>query len=231
MLIRLNKFISHSGIASRRKAEKLIFENLVKVNGKIVNTPQMLINPEKDIIKINNKVIREEKKYYFILNKPKKFICSNIRKNSNEKLVIDLFKNFSCRLFTVGRLDKDTTGLLIVTNDGDLANKIIHPSSNITKEYLVKVKENITDENLKKISKGAFIENKLVKPIKVKKIRRGTLKVLVKEGKKSEVKIFIKKANLTLLELTRIRIGNLALGSLPPGFYKEVNLKEIEKLF
>jgi 23S rRNA pseudouridine2605 synthase len=229
-LIRLNKFLAHCGIASRRKVENLIFSKLVKVNEKIIDKPQTLINPKKDIIKINNKVIKEEKKYYFILNKPKGYLCSNIRK-SNEKLVIDIFKNFSCRLFTVGRLDKDTTGLLILTNDGDLANKIIHPSSNLEKEYIALVKENVTDDHLKKISKGAFIEDKFVKPIKVLKIKRKTLKIIVKEGKKREIKVFIKKANLTLLDLKRVRIGKLKISSIPYGYYRKVSLNELEKIF
>ncbi|MFA6119553.1 MAG: pseudouridine synthase [Parachlamydiales bacterium] len=229
-LKRLNKFLSECGIASRRKAEDLIASNLITVNGKKVNLPQTIIDSDKDVVKINNKVISEEKKYYFILNKPKGFICSNTRK-IKENLVIDLFKNYSCKLFTVGRLDKDTTGLLLVTNDGDFANKVIHPSADLQKEYLAKVKENISEEHLKIISKGAFVENRFVKPIKVLKIRRGTLKIIVKEGKKREVKTFIQKANLNLIELTRIRIGNLMLGSIPYGYFKQVTLQDVEKVF
>jgi len=228
--MRLNKFLAHSGIASRRKVEDMIFSKMVKVNGKVVSLPQTTIDPEKDIIKVNGKVIKEEKKYYFILNKPKGFLCSNVRK-PKEQLVIDLFKDFSCRLFTVGRLDKDTTGLLLITNDGDFAHRVIHPSANLEKEYFVQVKENIQDEHLKKLSKGAFCENKFVKPIKVVKLGRSRLKIVVKEGKKREVKIFVLKANLTLLDLKRVRIGNLKLGSLPYGYYKRVSQKELETIF
>lgn len=164
------------------------------------------------------------------MHKPKGFICSNTKK-AKQRLVIDLFKDYSCRLFTVGRLDKDTTGLLLITNDGDFANKIIHPSSNLEKEYFVKVKENIKAEHIKRISKGAFCQNKFVKPTKVVKLSRSRLKIVVKEGKKREVKTFILKANLTLLELKRVRIGKLNLGSLLYGYYKRVSLKELETIF
>ncbi|NGX28479.1 MAG: Ribosomal large subunit pseudouridine synthase B [Candidatus Anoxychlamydiales bacterium] len=224
--MRLNKFLAHSGIASRRKVEDLIFSKIVKVNGVVEIKPQRLIDPTKDSVKVNDKVVKEEKKYYFILNKPKGYLCSNVKKGK-EKLVIDLFKDFSERLFTIGRLDKDTTGLLIITNDGDFANKIIHPSANLEKEYIAKVKENITDTHLKTISKGAFVENKFVKPKRVVKVRKSTLKIIVTEGKKREVKTFIKRANLTLLELQRVRIGKLRLGAVPYGFAKKVSLEHL----
>lgn len=228
--MRLNKFLAHSGVASRRKVEDLIFAKMVKVNGKIETKPQTLIDPKKDCVKIDNKIIKEEKKYYFILNKPKGYLCSNVKKGK-EKLVIDLFKDFYARLFTIGRLDKDTTGLLLITNDGDFANKIIHPSNNLEKEYIAKVKENVTDIHLKTISKGAFVEKRYVKPKKVIKIRKNTLKIIVTEGKKREVKTFIKRANLTLLELKRVRIGKLTLGSIPYGFAKKVSLEKLSNLF
>jgi len=248
--IRLNKFLAHSGIASRRKVEDIILSKSVKVNGRIEDLPQTLIDPEVDIVKVNDKVIKEEKKYYFILNKPKGFICSNQKnpknhsssnfsskkkksnkKKSKEYLVTDLFKDYQARLFTVGRLDKDTTGLLIVTNDGDFANRVIHPSSNLEKEYFVKVKENLLDNHLKKISKGTFVENKFIKPKKVIKTTRKTMRIMVTEGKKREIKVFIQKANLTLLELHRVRIGNLKLANIPFGYYKKSSLKELEKIF
>lgn len=228
--IRLNKFLASCGVASRRKVEDMIFSKLVKINEQTVDTPYTMVDPENDIVKVNNKIIKQEKKYYFILNKPKGYICSNVRK-PKEKLVTDLFKDFSCRLYTVGRLDKNTTGLLIITNDGDFANKVIHPSSNLEKEYIAAVKEIITPEHIKTISKGAYIENRFVKPIEVIKTQRKTLKIVVKEGKKREVKIFIRKANLTLLDLKRVRIGKLKIGSIPYGYYKKATLKEVEQIF
>ena len=236
--MRLNKFLAHAGVAARRKVEDIIISNGVKVNGKIVDQPQFLVDPKKDVVKVDDKIVKEEKKYYFILNKPKGFICSNQiststkgSKKRKEYLVTDLFKTIKAKLFTVGRLDKDTTGLLIVTNDGDFANKIIHPSNNLEKEYFVKVKEKILEKHLKTIAKGCFVEKKFVKPKKVFKIGRTLLKIIVLEGKKREIKVFIQKANLTLIDLQRVRIGNLKLANIPFGYFKKVSLNEISKIF
>lgn len=147
-----------------------------------------------------------------------------------KKLVIDLFPKEK-RLFSVGRLDRDTTGLLIITNDGHFAQKVIHPSSNIEKEYLVKTFQEVTHEHLVKISKGAFVDGVYVRPLSVKKVRRGTLKVVVKEGRKREVRVLVQKAELKILSLTRIRIGGLHLGPLPEGSYRELTENEKEDIF
>jgi 23S rRNA pseudouridine2605 synthase len=240
--VRLNKFLASSALGSRRKVEEIILSKSVKVNNQIVDDLSCQIDTKKDIVKVNDKIIKEKKKYYFLLNKPKGFICSNtqvspIKKNCKNKkckkdqLVIDLFKNYSTRLFTVGRLDKDTTGILLVTNDGDFANKVIHPSSNIEKEYFVKVKERLLDKHIEKIKKGSFIENKFVKPKKVLKTSDKTIKIVVLEGKKREIKVFIQRAKLTLLELKRVRIGNLMLGKIPIGFHQRLSFEEVSKIF
>src|SRR5271169_5148464 len=131
---RLSKALAAAGIASRRAAEEIIFEGRVKVNGAVVKVPQTLVDWDSDAIVVDGEPINgEEKKVYYVLNKPHGFICSNARIGS-KKLVLDLFAGLPYRLFTVGRLDRDTTGLLIVTNDGHFANRVIHPSSNISKE-------------------------------------------------------------------------------------------------
>jgi 23S rRNA pseudouridine2605 synthase len=221
---RLSKILTSFGIASRRGSEKIIFENRVKVNGKLINTPQTMVS-EEDIIEVDNKKLKNlEKKVYYVLNKPKGLTCTNC--TTTKKRVIDLF-NIDVRLFTVGRLDKNTTGLLIVTNDGHFANRVIHPSFNIEKEYLVRVSTKITHKHLISISKGAFIEKKLRKPVAVKKVNSKILKITVKEGKKHEVRIFVKKADLKILELKRIRIGFLKLNSLLEGEYREMKKEEI----
>lgn len=135
---RLSKTLAAAGVASRRAAEELIFEGRVKVNGAVEKVPQTLVDAEADLILVDDEPIKsEERKVYYILNKPHGFVCTNARIGT-KKLVIDLFAHLNLRLFTVGRLDRDTTGLLLVTNDGHFANKVIHPSSNIVKEYLIK---------------------------------------------------------------------------------------------
>lgn len=228
---RLSKALSAAGVASRRACEELIFQGRVKVNGSVALLPQTMVCWEKDAILVDGvRVQGEEEKVYFVVNKPHGFICSNTRIGS-KKLVLDLFTGYPYRLFTVGRLDRDTTGLLIVTNDGHFANRIIHPSANISKEYLLKTTQEITDEHLKKISKGTRIENVHIRPFRVTKVRKGTLKVVVKEGKKREVRLLVQNAGLEILELSRIRIGNLPLGPLQEGTYRVMTELDKENIF
>lgn len=225
---RLSKTLSAAGVASRRKCEEIIFAGHIQVNGETVKTPQTLVDIATDKITLDgNPIKKEEPKVYYILNKPKGYVCSSTR-NTGKRIVIDLFPDNTKRLFTVGRLDKDTTGLLLVTNDGTFANRIIHPSHNIPKEYLAKTMQEISHEHLKIISDGVYIDGKLVKPTKVKKVRRGTVKITVTDGKKHEVRLMLKKAGLKTLELSRIRIGNLTLGSLAKGEWRHLQEHEIQ---
>ena len=226
---RLSKALAAAGIASRRACEELIFSGKVTVNGEIVLLPQTHVSWKDDIRVDDIKVNGEEKKIYYMLNKPKGYICSNARVGT-KRLVIDLFKNEQERLFTVGRLDRDTTGLLIVTNDGHFAQKVIHPSANISKEYLVKTNQEISHEHLERISSGTRIENSHIKPFRVTKMRRGTVKIVVKEGKKREVRLLVENAGLTIVSLERIRIGNLFLGPLPVGAWRNLTEKDKQDL-
>lgn len=228
---RLSKVLAAAGVASRRACEKLIFDGKIKVNGEVITTPQTMVDPEKDRILLEDHPIQsQEEKVYYLLNKPRGYTCSNTRLGS-KKLVIDLFEGLQKRLFTIGRLDRDTTGLLLVTNDGHFAQQVIHPSKNITKEYLVKTQQEITHEHLQALSKGTLIEGKWIKPVSVKKMRRGTVKIGVKEGKKREVRLMVQNAGLDLLSLSRIRIGGLKLGPLSEGEWRELNETERTLIF
>lgn len=228
---RLSKALAAAGIASRRAAEEIIFEGRVKVNGAVQKVPQTMVDWENDTILVDEEPLKgEDQKVYYILNKPHGFTCTNVRIGT-KKIVIDLFAHLKLRLFTVGRLDRDTTGLLIVTNDGNFSNKVIHPSSNIAKEYLVKTSQEITDIHLKDISKGTYIEGSWIKPVKVSKVRKGTLKVVVKEGKKREVRLLVQNAGLDIQELSRIRIGGLTLGPLPEGSFREMTENDKKAIF
>ncbi|NGX39543.1 MAG: Ribosomal large subunit pseudouridine synthase B [Chlamydiae bacterium] len=222
---RLSKVLASAGIASRRGCESLIFEGKVTVNGKVILKPETHVDLISDDVRVEDRRIAfEEAKVCYILNKPSGYICSN-KPMERKKLVIDLFPNDK-RLFTVGRLDRDTTGLLLVTNDGHFSQKVIHPSFDIEKEYLVKTQQEITHEHLVRISKGGMVEGFFVQPISCKKVRRGTLKIIVKEGKKREVRVLVQKAGLKILSLSRIRIGSLRLGNIPEGNYREITEEE-----
>ena len=228
---RLSKALAAAGIASRRGAEDLIFAGKVSVNGVIVKVPQTLVSWDKDIICVDKvPVSREESKQYFLLNKPRGYICSNARVGT-EKIISDLFESTPERLFTIGRLDRDTTGLLLVTNDGHFANRVIHPSANITKEYLVRTHSEPFHEQLLQISKGIEIDGDWIQPVKVTKVRKGTLKVIVREGKKREVRLLVEQTGLKVLELKRIRIGGLLLGDIPEGSYRVLTEAERESIF
>lgn len=227
---RLSKVLASAGIASRRACETLIFAGRVSVNGSLVKIPQTLVSLEQDCISVDGERIqKKQEKVYYVLNKPKGYICSSSR-IGKQPIVLDLFANFSQRLFTIGRLDKETTGLLLVTNDGWFANQVIHPSSQRIKEYLVKTAQEITPDMLKILSEGACIDGKWVRPASVRKIRRGTFRICLKEGRKHEVRIIAERAALDVLELTRIRIGSLLLGSLPEGCFRPLSKKERDAL-
>ncbi len=229
---RLSKALAAAGVASRRACEELIFKGRVKVNGAVVLTPQTHVNWAKDRITVDEeKVHGEESKLYFLLNKPPGFICSSVRPGASKRIVLDLLPDQSERLFTVGRLDKDSCGLLLVTNDGIFSNSVIHPSANVIKEYLVKTVQEITDVDLKTLSAGARVDKRWVRPKLVKKVRSGTFKICIKEGKKHEVRILAERANLDIVELKRIRIGGLVLGTLKEGDYRVLSERDRELIF
>lgn len=227
---RLSKVLAAAGIASRRACEDLIFEGKVTVNGQIILKPETHVDLEADDVRYEDQRIHQEQsKVYYILNKPSGFVCSN-KPLGRKKLVIDLFPPEN-RVFTVGRLDRDTTGLLLVTNDGNFAQQVIHPRANIEKEYLIKTSQEVSHEHLKEISKGAFVEDVFVRPVSVRKVRRGTLKIVVKEGRKREVRVLILKAGLSIVSLSRIRIGGLLLGNISEGCFRSLQEHEKEAIF
>jgi 23S rRNA pseudouridine2605 synthase len=227
---RLAKALAAAGCASRRACEEIIFAGRVKVNGVVVKVPQTLVDWDQDKISVDEEPLQQEQdKVYYMLNKPAGYICSSARLGQ-KKIVLDLFGNRE-RLFTVGRLDRETEGLLLVTNDGHFANQVIHPSSNIVKEYIVKTAQEITPEHLEHLSQGARVDEKWVRPVSVHKVRRGTFRICVKEGRKHEVRIISERAKLKVIELTRVRIGSLLLGKLPIGHFRALTQKDKAQIF
>jgi len=228
---RLSKALAAAGIASRRACETLIFEGRVKVNGKVVLVPQTLVDLSTDKVLVDETTIAsEQKKVYYVLNKPAGYLCTASRPGK-KRIVLDLFGPTDHRLFTIGRLDRDTEGLLLVTNDGHFAQQVIHPSSNITKEYIVKTAQEILPEHLETLSQGARVDERWVRPVSVAKVRKGTFRICVKEGRKHEVRIIAERAKLKVLELTRVRIGGLKLGTLPVGAYRPLTERDKQILF
>lgn len=226
--MRLSKALAYCGIASRRTAEEHIRNGKVSVNGTTQLLPQTLVDLDKDTVLFEGKKIEKEPKVYYALHKPKGYVCTSATFGKTRR-AIDLIDT-SLRLYTIGRLDKETSGLIILTNDGHFANTIMHPSSEVSKEYVVKVDKEVLHEHLVQIAKGAYIEGKKVIPESVKKVRRNTLKVVVHDGRKHEVRILCSKAGLEVLELKRVRIGQLVLGTLPEGAYRPLKKKELDQL-
>ncbi|MFZ4099706.1 MAG: pseudouridine synthase [Chlamydiia bacterium] len=227
---RLSKVLAATGLASRRACEDIIRAGRVEVNGTVVLIPQHPVDPEVDRVKVDGRVATvETRKVYYLLNKPAGFICTNERPK-NGRIVLDLFPKTHLRLFTVGRLDRDTTGLIIVTNDGQFAHQIIHPSSGISKEYLLKVSEELDEERLERLREGCIVDDVFVKPLNVRKVRRGTVRISVAEGRKHEVRILAEYAGLTLQSLQRIRLGSLVLGEMPEGAYRDLTQTERREL-
>jgi len=231
---RLQKVIAASGVASRRKAEELILAKKVKVNGKVVLELGVKVS-EKDIVEVNGEKINREEKVYYLLNKPRGVITS-----TNDELgrttVVSLI-NEDKRIYPVGRLDYDTTGALILTNDGDFANMMMHPSNNIDKVYVAKIKGILLPNEIMQLKNGVIIDGvKTSKAkVKVKKIDKSTntsiVEITIHEGKNHQVKRMFESVSKDVIKLKRERIAFLDLKGLTSGEYRKLSHKEISKLY
>ncbi|CAM0870818.1 unnamed protein product [Alopecurus aequalis] len=240
---RLAKVLAAAGVASRRTSEELIFQGKVTVNGSVCTAPQTKVDIAKDSIYVNGNRIAKKlpPKLYFAVNKPKGYICSSGDEKSVVSLLDDYLKGWNKlqpgtpkpRLFTVGRLDVATTGLIVVTNDGEFAQKVSHPSSNITKEYVVTIDGAVHKKNLVAISEGTKIDGVKVVPDSVEPLdaqpdtKRTRLKIVVHEGRNHEVRELVQNAGLKVYALKRVRIGRFRLPS-DLGIGKMVELKEAD---
>jgi len=231
---RLQKYLSSCGIASRRKSEQLILDGKVKVNGKIVNELGFKIN-EKDVISVNDKEITKDEKVYYLLYKPEKVICS-VKDEKGRCTVIDLIDT-KTKIFPVGRLDYDTSGLLILTNDGELTNLLTHPSHNIEKTYSAKIDGIINIDEAKILEKGIVLDGIKTKKAKVKikkidkKNNKSYVDITISEGRNHQVKNMFMYFNHKVLKLKRINYAFLDLSGLKIGEYRTLTTKEIKKLY
>jgi 23S rRNA pseudouridine2605 synthase len=230
---RLAKYLAHCGIASRRKAEEYIKEGQVSVNGAIVESPATNIDPSKDHIKIGNKLIKPKTRKYFILNKPKNVITTKAD-TFDRQTVLDLLPAKHHDLHPVGRLDKDTTGLLLLTNDGPLTNALTHPRYHAQKRYRVTINGKISLDDVIKIKKGVWLAEGKTKPAKARIVRSGRqitiVDVSIREGKNRQIRRMISSIGYRVKDLERISIGPISLGRLAIGQWRVLSGSEIKRL-
>lgn len=225
---RLNKYIASCGVCSRRKSDELISSGKVKVNGQVVTNLGEKVS-SKDIVEVDNKLIqKEEKKVYIVLNKPRGYVTTN-SDEYNRKNVIDLIDE-DVRVYSIGRLDKDTEGLLLLTNDGEFSNKVMHPRNKIEKTYIVTTDTNVTNEQLEKLRNGVDIGDYITRPAKIKRIGNDKVQIIISEGKNRQVRKMCDSVGINLLNLRRIQVGNILLGNLQSGKYRYLTAKEKNEL-
>ena len=237
MIERLQKYLAGAGIASRRKCEELILQGLVEVNNSVVTELGTKVDPKKDKIKLDGKLIKyKEKKHYLyiLLNKPKGYLTS-LSDPFGRKTVMDLLKDVKERVHPVGRLDYNSEGLLILTNDGELTNALTHPSKEVEKVYIVKLKGIPSSEKLKILSKGVTLRNNYkLSPCSVYLINtingNAILKIKIKEGKKRQIRKMAEYIGHFVLKLRRIQTGPISLKGVKPGEYRYLNKEEIKSL-
>ena len=232
-MIRLNKFLASCGVASRRKSDELIAAGKIMVNSKIVTEAGVTINEKKDKVIFDGKELSLPSSFVYIkLNKPKGYICS-ASDERGRKTIYDLIKTDE-RLFSVGRLDYDTEGLIILTNDGDFANKIAHPSFSLEKEYQVTVEGKILESELAVMRKGAVVDGERMPPAKVKVIgveeKTTKLSVIINEGQNRQVRRMFEAIGKVIILLKRVRIGEVKLGGLSRGEYRDLRIDELNAL-
>jgi len=238
MQVRLNKYIAQSGICSRRKADELIKEGKVKVNGEIVKDLGVKINPEKDLVEVEGNIIKPvEKKIYIKIYKPVGYLSAVGKDKFGRKTLTDLLKELDIKesLFPVGRLDYNSEGLLILTNDGEFANKIAHPKHEIRKIYHIEVVPKVNEERLNQMKKGAVLEDGFFKPDKVEILKHTKdstwLLFEIHSGKKRILRRYVSKFNHKVRRLVRVKIDSISIENLKPRQFKHLTDKEVRSIY
>ncbi|MBP2621227.1 pseudouridine synthase [Streptococcus panodentis] len=232
--MRINKYIAHAGIASRRKAEELIKQGVVTVNGETVRDLATTIK-SGDLVEVDGQPIYNEEKVYYLLNKPRGVI-SSVSDDKGRRTVVDLLPEVKERIYPVGRLDWDTSGLLILTNDGDFTDEMIHPRNEIDKVYVARVKGLASKEVLRPLTRGIVIDGKKTKPAVYSILKtdpaknRSVVELTIHEGRNHQVKKMFEAVGLQVDKLSRTRFGYLDLTGLRPGDFRRLSKKEISQL-
>ncbi len=231
--IRLQKYMSENGIASRRKSEEMIEAGKVKVNGRVATLGDK-VDPVRDKIVVSGKrVVRNKTKMYIMLHKPRGFVTT-MSDELGRKCVSELVEDAGVRLFPVGRLDRNSEGLLLMTNDGEFSNMLTHPSRHVSKVYRVTVREKVTEEQLTKLTEGIMLDGTKTLPCDIHIIDKGenrtVLNVVLYEGRNRQIRRMCEAVGLTVIRLKRTEIAGVRLGMLPQGKWRELNEKEMQHL-
>lgn len=231
--VRLQKFLAESGVASRRKSEELIEQGKVKVNG-ITAAIGDKINPKRDTVTVNGKKIVKQKSHtYILLHKPRGFITT-MNDEMDRKCVAELIKDVPGRVYPVGRLDRDSEGMLLFTNDGEFANAMTHPTRHVPKTYRVTVRPSINEDQITRLSTGIEIDGRMTAPAEVRVVTkeegRVVLEIILREGRNRQIRKMCEEVGLEVARLKRTAIGSIKLGMLKQGSYRELTEDEVRKL-
>lgn len=227
-LMRLQKFLAAAGVCSRRKAEDLIRAGRVQVNGRVVAELGAKTDPQSDRVAVDGQIVRPpQRMVYIALNKPRGYVCSC--RHAGEKIVLDLV-NVPERIFPVGRLDKESTGLLLLTNDGRLHLKLAHPSFDHEKEYEVAVARPISDSALRRMAEGMPMLRTRTRPAEVQRIDSRRFRIVLKEGRNRQIRRMVSRLGNHVLELRRIRVSHIRLDRLPEGKWRYLTDSEVQAL-
>ena len=232
--MRLQKFIAECGIASRRNAEKMIESGRVYVNGELVDYMGCVIDPDSDVVEVDGRVIKtESKKYYIMLHKPKNYVTT-VSDDLGRPTVMELVRDISARIYPVGRLDFDTSGLLIMTNDGDFANILTHPKHSVNKTYIARIDRPLSEDELERLQRGIDLDGVKTAPAKAENIKRPQkgyeVKITIHEGRNRQVRRMLDAVGVNVMSLKRISVGSLTLGNLPEGKWRKLADAEVNKL-
>lgn len=234
MDVRLQKLIAGAGLASRRKAETLIAAGRVTVNGKVVTELGTKVDPSKDHVKVDGKHLSQAQPFvYLLLNKPKN-VMSTLDDPGGRTTVKDYLRGVSVRVFPVGRLDFDSEGLMLLTNNGDLSQALLHPRYHVPKTYLIKVKGILTEEEIRQLERGVKLEDGMTGPATVKKIKKAEmnswLEITIGEGRKHQVRRMLESVGHPVIKLMRVKMGPLSLGDLASGEFRFLTDREANAL-
>ncbi|NQT06497.1 MAG: rRNA pseudouridine synthase [Candidatus Omnitrophica bacterium] len=232
--MRLQVVLAHAGIASRRRSAEIIKERRVRVNGKVVTEPGFNVDSAKDNIICSGRIVTIRKRHvYMILNKPKG-VVTTASDERGRRTVLDLLPKMDERIYPVGRLDKDTTGLLILTDDGQLANRLTHPRYEIERVYVATIKGQLKDEDRTKLMKGIYLNGRRTFPCNIhflqKGIKKTIVKIILREGRKRQIRDMFEKAGYPVLQLERVAFGPLRLHGLKRGDYRPLDKRNMAEL-